>query len=153
MPVVEGPADRIGHFECDGNGDGYLRIDLSAFNWNWKRRSGCLTDPVLVREGLPPARIAVRRVFDELPAKTGRILHSKLCRLLESDPTEVKANFIRWLQQSITLPVGEHPSDRVCWQILEEFKEAKVDDFLAEDKPEADTARYRHPLRAGRRQG
>jgi len=71
LPQVE-PVELMPFFE-DGLGDGYSKIDLSAFNWNRSRQSGHKLDPVgVTQNGQPikpsvtvhtPVDAASRRVF------------------------------------------------------------------------------------------
>ena len=132
LPVVEAPAERVYFFERDDLGNGYLRIDLSAFNWNWNRRSGCLTDPVgSTADGQAAKRIPAQEMLDNLPAVAGAILHARLRRLLESDPQNARRNFIVWLQRSVRLPEGNHPSDEGRRRMLQKFMACSPESILS----------------------
>ena len=54
LPQVE-PVELMPFFE-DGLGDGYSKIDLSAFNWNRSRQSGHKLDPVGVTQNGQPIK-------------------------------------------------------------------------------------------------
>jgi hypothetical protein len=132
-PVLEVTTDHVWYFEQD-TGDGYFKIDLSAFNWNWERRSGCKLDPVgRTATGAPAVRMKAQGLLAKLPGAAGTVLHPRLRSLLESDPDNAKRNLILWLQRSIRLPDGNHPSDLARRRIPEQFQQCPPEAILDKD--------------------
>ena len=140
VPKVE-PIERLEFFEND-LGAGYLRIDLSAFNWNRQRQSGFAQDPFgATGEGQPLKRKPADDVLVTLlDAKTrdrqiAAIAHVGLRSLLESRPEEAGRLFVGWLQKTTSKGLAEgqrgtHPSDLARYEALETFVNTPVEEFL-----------------------
>jgi len=143
VPRVEGP-EPIPHFENDLGG-GYLALDLSAFNWNQKRKSGHRLDPIgLTNSDEPIDREPAAKVLDKLQqaksreGQIARIAHPALRKALQVDPGQAAAVFVRWLQQTAVAglkgaPMSRHPSDRQREQVIRQFAETPVEAFLAKE--------------------
>ena len=140
LPKVE-PIERIEFFEND-LGNGYLQIDLSAFNWNRQRQSGFKQDPFgATARGEPLKRKPADAVLANLLSEKDRngqidsIAHPSLRRLLESRPEEAARLFVGWLQKTTRKGLaraerGTHPSDKARYAALEAFVNMPVEDFL-----------------------
>jgi hypothetical protein len=143
VPVVE-PVALLPFFE-DDLGSGYCRIDLSAFNWNRRRKAAHKLDPFgKTQDGRPIKRIPAANVLEKLRgAETVRdkqisqIAHRGLRARLERNRSDAAAELIRWLQASIRTGaglarLGTHPADIARRRLLESFA---VADVLSPESP------------------
>ncbi len=143
VPRVEGP-EPIAYFE-DDLGAGYFRIDMSAFNWNQKRKSGHRMDPIgMTRAGRPIDREPTAEVLKHLqkaasrPGMITRIAHPALRKALEAAPDRAAETFIAWLQQTTEAglnanAMGRHPADQQRQAVLRQFTSTPVEHFLGDD--------------------
>ena len=142
LPRVE-PVEFISYFEVDLGG-GYCQIDLSAFNWNRRRKATHGLDPFgATKSGTPLKRVPGTTVLTELlePIKRGgrisAISHPGLRKLLQSgDERKAAERFVGWLQQTCgkglaTTAAGSHPADQERIRLLREFASAPIADVLA----------------------
>ncbi len=141
LPRVE-PVKWVPFFEEDLGG-GYCSIDLSAFNWNRKRKATHQLDPFgQTKDGKPLKRVPAASVLEALRDPKTRvrqielIAHSSLRMLLREDPDQSPANFVGWLQRSIRADkMGNHPTDKARQQILQRFALAPVEKVVSGDEP------------------
>ena len=142
LPKVE-PIQRLAYFEEDLGND-YLRIDLSAFNWNRQRQSGYKVDPFgKTAEGEPlkrkPAADVLKKLLSkkksERDSQIAAIAHGGLRALLEKHKEQAPLEFVRWLQRTTKrglarATVGDHPSDKARYDQQREFVDAPPEEFL-----------------------
>lgn len=146
VPVVEA-TDLIPFFETE-LGDGYCRVDLTAFNWNRRRKAAHKLDPFgKTRGGLPLKRKPAAAILEKLrgPANArdkeiSLIAHRGLRQRLESNRADAAAELVRWLQESVRSGSGlirmtRHPADQARRRILESFAAAEVADVLSRESP------------------
>ncbi|MCE9544108.1 MAG: RRXRR domain-containing protein [Planctomycetia bacterium] len=131
LPLVEGPA-ALPHFE-HGLGEGYISIELSAFNWNQSRKATHGLDPfALTPQREPLKRIPAQDVLQGLLSDTQRTIQIRaiakpgLRLLLERDPTKAALRFVEWLQRTtrsglLQGTMSRHPADVSRRQLLEDF--------------------------------
>ena len=141
LPRVE-PIERLEFFEND-LGDGYVKIDLSAFNWNQQRKSGHKLDPFgTTADGKPLKRKAADDVLKTLLIESKRdgqiaaIAHRGLRQLLERHRKQAARQFVCWLQKTTRKGLadgkrGTHPSDAARYAALEAFVNTPADKFLS----------------------
>jgi hypothetical protein len=142
LPAVTAP-QFIPFFEGD-LGDGYCRIDLSAFNCNRRRKAAHKLDPFgKTATGVPTKRIPAAAVLAELrQSEAGRdkqialIAHRGLRRLLEANPAHASAALVRWLQKSVLAglrknELSRHPADVARKRLLASFAAADVAALLS----------------------
>lgn len=147
LPRVEAPPP-IRFFEEDLGG-GYFKIDLSAFGWNRRRQSGAKVDPVRMittaNGKLVAKREPAQAVLKDLLAEKQRdkriklIANRRLRQLLQSDPANAARNYVLWLQRQTArglraAKMGNHPADTKRREMLEQFINTPVDDFLRPSK-------------------
>ena len=143
LPRVE-PVDFIPYFEVD-LGSGYCRIDLSAFNWNRRRKATHGLDPFgVAQSGLPLKHVSASTVLAKLrdpkhrASQIDAIAHAGLRRLLRTgDETPAAERFIHWLQQTCSKGLAKnatssHPADQARIRLLREFVLALTADVMAE---------------------
>jgi hypothetical protein len=136
------PVVTIPNFEEDLGG-GYFSIDLSAFNWNRKRKGTHLLDPFgLTAKGLPMKRVPAGAVLENLKNKEKRadqiasIAHRSLRETLQADPDHAPDRLVEWLQKSVrTEGMGNHPADQVRKGLLERFTHAPVEKVISGEEP------------------
>jgi hypothetical protein len=141
LPRVE-PVVTVPNFEEDLGG-GYVSIDLTAFNWNRKRKGTHVLDPFgLTSKGLPIKRVPAATVLETLKDKGKRadqiasIAHRSLRETLQADPDDAPNRLVEWLQRSIrTEAMGNHPADRVRRDLLKRFRQAPVEKVLSGEEP------------------
>ncbi len=147
LPNVQ-PIERLEHFEQE-LGDGYVRIDLSAFNWNRQRQSGVNLGPFgKTAEGKPLKRKAADKVLSDLLDEKKRdgqidnIAHAGLRRLLQERRATAPLEFVFWLQESTragmaAASLGEHPSDQARYAAVDEFVNTPPTAYLPKPEPKA----------------
>jgi hypothetical protein len=132
----------VAFFEQDLDG-GYFAIDLSAFNWNRKRKATHVLDPFgLTADGRPLKRVPAQGVLSKLNDTATRqdqiklIAHQGLRNFLNKDPSQAPGRFVGWVQKSVSAGLknsrmSEHPADKARKQLLESFVYAALDKVVS----------------------
>jgi hypothetical protein len=145
-PQVE-PVAFVPFFERD-TGGGYCTIDLSAFNWNRRRKAAHKLDPFgKTRAGVPVKRVSGADVLTELRGavrdrdnQIAVIAHRTLRTKLESNREGAGETFVRWLQQATRAGLENrnmsvHPADAERKRLLEQFVSTPIERFFAAENP------------------
>ena len=134
LPRVEA-VPFVPFFERDLGG-GYCAIDLSAFNWNRKRKATHVLDPFgMTRSGIPLKRRSASSVLAALTDPVRRdkqiasVANVGLRRVLGKEPEEAAIRLVRWLQGTVQAGLqqggmGNHPADVARRGILDRFVKA-----------------------------
>jgi len=146
MPRVE-PVEFVRFFEQDAGG-GYCTIDLSAFNWNRRRKAAHKLDPFgKTAAGVPYKRDSAANVFSELVKGAAArdkqievIAHRGLRQALALDRDRAGETLVAWLQQTTKAGLANenmsaHPADRERLRLLQKFVETPVVEFFKKDEP------------------
>lgn len=134
LPRVIEPPPPIPFFEIE-EGEGYYAIELTAFNWNQKRKATHTLDPFgMTQNNIPLKRSSAVKVLENLLKKEKRdqqidnVAHPALRKLLDTHREEAPVTFITWLQTTVRAGLGEptsqHPSDQTRYRLLHEFLNA-----------------------------
>jgi hypothetical protein len=128
----------VPNFEQDLDG-GYCAIELSAFNWNRRRKATHALDPFgITKSGLPLKRKPAAAVLAALadPTQRGKqieaVANAGLRRVLSQDPDGAAVQFVRWLQGTVRAGLRQgttsnHPADVARRQLLERFVSADAE--------------------------
>jgi 5-methylcytosine-specific restriction endonuclease McrA len=148
LPRVE-PIEFVQFFENDA-GAGYCTIDLSAFNWNRRRKAAHKLDPFgKTGKGVPVKRIPAANVMADLlkgaavrDKQIAAIAHRKLRTTLANNCEQAAQSLVEWLQQSTNAGLANgnmsaHPADRERLRLLETFVNTPVAEFLKSENPAA----------------
>ena len=144
MPSVE-PTRTVPYFEQDVGGN-YRVIDLTAFNWNRKRKAAHKLDPFgKTASGVPVKRVPAASVLASLlkgdkerDSQIDSIAHRTLREELLRDKTNAATSFVAWLQKSVQAgftggtPMSSHPADQERRRLLAEFVAMPIPDVLSD---------------------
>lgn len=143
LPVVES-VEVVPYFE-EPAGANYFNIDLSAFNWNRRRKAAHKTDPFgKTKDGKPVKRIPAANVLARLlKGGTDRqqqieiIAHRRLREALRAAGEQAGEVLVQWLQKTVAAglangSMSSHPADGERRRLLEEFVAAPVTDIVGD---------------------
>jgi hypothetical protein len=145
LPRAE-PVEFVPSFEQDLLG-GYCCIDLSAFNWNRKRKATHQLDPFgQTADGRPLKRVPAAEILGALTDSKTRagqidlIAHRALRQHLEQTPEQAAARFVSWLQQTVQAGLRKkqftnHPADVARLRLLQDFAHASAEQVLSGERP------------------
>jgi 5-methylcytosine-specific restriction endonuclease McrA len=141
LPRVE-PVPFVPHFEVDLGG-GYCQIELSAFNWNRRRKATHVLDPFgMTVRGSPLKRKAAAEVLKKLSNPETRageieqIAQAGLRTFLQKDLARAPERLVQWLQQTVLAGLRQgrmttHSADLARRELLERFAQAPVENVVA----------------------
>ncbi len=144
MPLVEATRT-VPYFEQNVGGNYYV-IDLSAFNWNRKRKAAHKLDPFgKTALGVPVKRVSAASVLaallkgdKERKSQIDTIAHRALRNELQRDMANAATVFVAWLQKSIQAgfkggtAMSSHPADQERRRLLAEFVAMPIPDVLSD---------------------
>jgi hypothetical protein len=134
------------NFEADLGG-GYRSIDLTAFNWNRRRKAAHKTEPYgQTKTGEPLRRKPAADVLANLKSggaarakQIGLVANAGLRKRLAENPERSPETFIRWLQKSVEAglanggPDPTHPADIARRDQLAAFARADASAFCRKE--------------------